>query len=181
MTGGQTRKPAVRTRYAFFPNFTFPHSQISCALFLKESKMLPAVIIASLCRPTLPPRVPRMCVREHRAGSPAGPQVSADIVCVRYMYDGGKMSQGRLCRLTPSHHEKVTGQEVLDVLAEDGVDLARFYACVCNWVKRSNERPLLSALVSSQPCCCSLTSPCSSPSARRRECRFGRFVAPRWL
>lgn len=71
-----------------------------------------------------------MCVREHRAGSPAGPQVSADIVCVRYMYDGGKMSQGRLCRLTPSHHEKVTGQEVLDVLAEDGVDLARFYACV---------------------------------------------------
>ena len=63
-----------------------------------------------------------------RRGTPISPSVSG--VLVRYMYDGGTLSQGRLCQLTPERQDAATGREVLRVLTEDGVDLSRFYACV---------------------------------------------------
>ena len=70
-----------------------------------------------------------------RGGTPISPRaispsVSETGVLVRYMYDGGTLSQGRLCQLTPERQDAATGREVLRVLREDGVDFTRFYACV---------------------------------------------------
>ena len=63
-------------------------------------------------------------------GVPLSPSLDEGAVLVRYMYDGGVLSQGRLCRLTPASTDVATSAEVLDTLRADGVDLARFYACV---------------------------------------------------
>ena len=65
-----------------------------------------------------------------RGGTPVGPAINPDAVLLRYMYDGGQLSQGRLCELTPARPDAATGREVLAALVADGVDLGRFYPCV---------------------------------------------------
>lgn len=46
------------------------------------------------------------------------------------MYEGGVLSQGRLCKLTPDSSAAVSSREVLETLRSDGVDFDKFYACV---------------------------------------------------
>lgn len=66
-----------------------------------------------------------------RGGTPISPAAFAsDQVLLRYMYDGGTLSQGRLCAFTPSLLDVATAGEVLRTLEEDGVDLERFYPCI---------------------------------------------------
>jgi hypothetical protein len=62
-------------------------------------------------------------------GKPCSPAVPSDAVLIRYMHDGGTLSQGRLCTVVPVDDAVVTGVEVLAALQSDGVDLKRFYAC----------------------------------------------------
>jgi tRNA G18 (ribose-2'-O)-methylase SpoU len=66
-----------------------------------------------------------------RGGTPVSPKsFAADEVLLRYMYDGGTLSQGRLCSFLPQSTNAATGAEVQTSLAKDGVDLERFYATV---------------------------------------------------
>lgn len=66
-----------------------------------------------------------------RGGTPVSPAAfQPNHVLLRYMYDGGQLSQGRLCAFVPGNAEAATGGEVMDTLRKDGVDLDRFYACV---------------------------------------------------
>ena len=50
-------------------------------------------------------------------------------ILLRYAYEGGSLSQGRLCSLEPEPDGSVTGRTLLTTLKADGVDLARFYPC----------------------------------------------------
>ena len=64
-------------------------------------------------------------------GEPLSPAFDdANTVLLRYMYDGGVLSQGRLCPMRPSSPVAVSGEEVLAALRDDDVDLERFYACI---------------------------------------------------
>lgn len=76
----------------------------------------------------------RMDLTRHLPGNPISPKVPAPgptaPVLLRYMYDGGSLSQGRLTHAEPSQPAALTGIEVLRALTRDGVDLKRFYACV---------------------------------------------------
>lgn len=65
-------------------------------------------------------------------GNPISPTIAPGdgTVLLRYMYDGGTLSQGRLCKFEPAIEARATGKEVLQCLAADGVDLERFYACI---------------------------------------------------
>ena len=56
------------------------------------------------------------------------PSLTAGFPCAD-IYDGGVLSQGRLCLLLPSQPDAVTDLELLRALRDDGVDLDRFYAC----------------------------------------------------
>ena len=64
-------------------------------------------------------------------GTPLSPWLADDVVLVRYIYDGGKLAQGRLCRLTPALTDMVTTREVEDTLRSDGVDLEQFFPREC--------------------------------------------------
>ena len=64
------------------------------------------------------------------SGAPLSPLLDESLVLVRYMYEGGVLSQGRLCKITPNSAQAVTGTELLATLAADGVDLERFAPCV---------------------------------------------------
>jgi len=48
-------------------------------------------------------------------------------IVIRYMYDGGTLSNGKLCLLSPKNESFVSSHEISSVLCEDGVDLDRFY------------------------------------------------------
>ncbi|KAL7551505.1 hypothetical protein ACHAWF_014698 [Thalassiosira exigua] len=71
------------------------------------------------------------------AGMPMGPAASAGpsgpdptSVIVRYMYEGGHIGQGRLCRLRiAAGSVALRASDVVEVLREDGVDFDVFYAC----------------------------------------------------
>ena len=61
--------------------------------------------------------------------SPVIPGAQSDVL-IRYFYDGGTLSQGRICTFTPARRDAATGFELLRALHDDGVDLHRFYPCV---------------------------------------------------
>merc|ERR1719424_52938 len=61
--------------------------------------------------------------------SPVVSEQSQDSILLRYAYEGGSLSQGRLCNLEPEPDGTVTGRILLLALKADGVDLARFYPC----------------------------------------------------
>ena len=64
------------------------------------------------------------------AGMPIGPASSIlNPVIIRYMYEGGHLGQGRLCRLHPTPDITVSVPQVIDALRDDGVDFDQFYAC----------------------------------------------------
>ena len=78
-------------------------------------------------------RVSMVTGDERRRGDAISPSLDKQTqVLVRYFYDGGRLSQGRLCELQPSEPAaiSVSGMDVLRALALDKVDLSRFYACV---------------------------------------------------
>ena len=58
-------------------------------------------------------------------------QQSQDSILLRYAYEGGSLSQGRLCLIAPEPDGTVTGRTLLSALKADGVDLLRFYPCAC--------------------------------------------------
>ena len=93
-----------------------------------------AALALSRIRPLLlyaRPQLPSMCAASLGSelhGRPSSPK-TPDGVLLRYMYDGGTLSQGRLCKLTPAAADVVTGSEILRSLQADGVDLRRFYTC----------------------------------------------------
>ena len=61
-------------------------------------------------------------------GDPISPVVDVrEKTFVRYIYEGGTLTRGRLCLLPTG---SVTALDVLRALVDDGVDLKRFYACV---------------------------------------------------
>ena len=47
------------------------------------------------------------------SGAPLSPLLDESLVLVRYMYEGGVLSQGRLCKITPNSAQAVTGTELL--------------------------------------------------------------------
>ena len=49
-------------------------------------------------------------------------------IVIRYMYEGGHPSQGRLCHHFPTSNV-ITIPELMSTLIQDGVDLDTFYAC----------------------------------------------------
>lgn len=82
------------------------------------------------------------------AGIPIGPMLAAqykgtpksldDNACqghpiiIRYIYEGGHPSQGRLCHIfsdDTSSNDFITVPELVSTLMEDGVDFDKFYAC----------------------------------------------------
>lgn len=63
-------------------------------------------------------------------GDPLSPLLDDGTVLLRYMYDGGVLSQGRLCRVKPAASSFISGEEIFAALRADDVDLDRFYACV---------------------------------------------------
>jgi len=95
----------------------------------------------------------RKATNQHKpsplAGMPIGPSssssnnnntsnknnASSSSIILRYMYEGGHIGQGRLCRLelpsaqAKSTITKVSISQVIHVLREDGVDFDTFYAC----------------------------------------------------
>ena len=69
------------------------------------------------------PRTPALC------GDPVSPVVDVrEKTFVRYIYEGGTLTRGRLCLLPTA--SSITALDVLRALVDDGVDLKRFYACV---------------------------------------------------
>ncbi|KAL1522793.1 hypothetical protein AB1Y20_017765 [Prymnesium parvum] len=80
-----------------------------------------------------PSRAVAFCSEGHDSaelhGRPCSPALPSDAVLLRYMYDGGTLSQGRLCTFSPAVEGTATCAEVLAALRADGVDLHRFYAC----------------------------------------------------
>ena len=78
-----------------------------------------------------------------RHGKPCSPAIpnTTDRTClVRYMYDGGKLAQGRLTATEPARADQLSGRELLRCLMTDGVDLTRFYVSVahCSTVLRES-------------------------------------------
>jgi tRNA(Leu) C34 or U34 (ribose-2'-O)-methylase TrmL len=66
--------------------------------------------------------------------SPTIPNSGKPIIILRYMYEGGAVSQGRLCNLLPPSNNDddiaiVTAKQIVQTLSEDGVDFDTFYAC----------------------------------------------------
>ena len=104
---------------------------------------------------------------EHRHGVPCSPEIPGltdATVLVRYMFDGSKLSQGRLLTLEPHPAEPLSleGIALLRALASDGVDLRR---SVCA-VTLALTLTLTLTPVSPQVLC-----------VRLRDCRIGRRVA----
>lgn len=67
------------------------------------------------------------------AGIPISPDKidstqSSRPIIIRYMYEGGHPSQGRLCHHFPKSNV-ITISEIMSTLSQDGVDLDTFYAC----------------------------------------------------
>ena len=83
--------------------------------------LVPAISALSLGATTNAPRTPAL------RGDPISPVVDVrEKTFVRYIYEGGTLTRGRLCLLPTG---SVTALDVLRAL-DDGVDLKRFYACV---------------------------------------------------
>ena len=86
------------------------------------------------CQPSA--KVQQLSKHPARGGTPISPaSFASGEVLLRYMYDGGMLSQGRLCSFLPANGEVATGGEVLDSLVKDGVDLERFYPTVYETAK----------------------------------------------
>jgi tRNA(Leu) C34 or U34 (ribose-2'-O)-methylase TrmL len=92
---------------------------------------MPCVLMFVAVSIGLPKPVPPPGLSQHRMGTPVSPIVATEnqVLC-RYMYDGGVLSQGRLCTLNPSAAHTASGEDVLRTLQAEGVDLDRFYACI---------------------------------------------------
>ncbi|EOD35359.1 hypothetical protein EMIHUDRAFT_201402 [Emiliania huxleyi CCMP1516] len=130
-----------------------------------------------------------MDLREHLSGKPIGPSLdgTSSTVLVRYMYDGGSLAQGRLCQFEPSSAASATGLELLRCLANDGVDLTRFYVCVYETIaSRGSWMPVLRDVVDADadandaadallPLCAE--APDGSPVARRIDVKLFRRAA----
>ena len=52
-------------------------------------------------------------------------------IIIRYMYEGGHPSQGRLCHILPDvmNSNVITVPQLISTLIQDGVDMNTFYAC----------------------------------------------------
>jgi tRNA(Leu) C34 or U34 (ribose-2'-O)-methylase TrmL len=63
--------------------------------------------------------------------SPTSQNIGSDAdqpIIIRYMYEGGHPSQGRLCHLHPDSNV-ITVPQLISKLIQDGVDMDSFYAC----------------------------------------------------
>lgn len=107
----------------------------STGLEVEDAKSTPS---ASTSRSSMKTSTHQKPTNKHKpsplAGVPIGPiffNTSSEPVILRYMYEGGHIAQGRLCYLQPTigNSNNITASQLVQTLANDGVDFDTFYAC----------------------------------------------------